>query len=138
MPLELLNPEVVVILAGVNNLEDDSPNETARGILAIVDLVRLRLPDSQILLLAIFPATYYPNGLRRQIARANDEIRSLMGDRDLVFLDIGAVFLDEEGRVLPELIGDGLHLTEAGYEKWAEAMEPTLSQWVGPLGAGSP
>ncbi len=133
MPLERLNPEAVVILAGVNNLEDDSPNETARGILAIVDYVRFCLPDSKILLLAIFPATYYPNGLRRQITLANDEIKSLVGDRDLVYLNIGDAFLDEKGRVQPELIGDGLHLTEAGYEKWAEAMEPSLSQWVGPL-----
>jgi lysophospholipase L1-like esterase len=26
---------------------------------------------------------------------------------------------------------DFLHLTEAGYEIWAAAMEPTLKEWLG-------
>jgi lysophospholipase L1-like esterase len=35
------------------------------------------------------------------------------------------------GVVRPEVMPDYLHLSEAGYKRWAEAIEPTLLEWLG-------
>jgi beta-glucosidase len=138
MSLNLLSPEVTVILIGVNNLNGDSPEETARGVLAIVDLVQTQLPETQVVLLSIFPASYRPDVLRRQIQETNAEIEANLDGLDLIYLDFSDSFLDAERYIPASLMGDGLHLTEEGYRVWAEAMEPTLSELLGPVPPASP
>ena len=43
-------------MIGTNNLHDDTPDEIAQGIKAIVAELRKRLPKTQVLLLGVFPA----------------------------------------------------------------------------------
>jgi len=56
----------------------------------------------------------------------NELIAWLDGKHSVSFLDIGKVFLETDGSILPEIMNDYLHPTAAGYERWAAAMDPTL------------
>ena len=41
----------------------------------------------------------------------------------IYYLDIGRVFLGDDGKISPEIMPDFLHLSETGYKLWAEAIE---------------
>jgi len=47
------------------------------------------------------------------------------------FLDIGSTYRDKKGRLPQKIMPDGLHPNEAGYEIWAEAICPKLSELMG-------
>ena len=49
----------------------------------------------------------------------------------IFFLDINNAFLDEHGVLTREIMPDLLHPRENGYPLWAEAMEPTILQFMG-------
>ena len=49
----------------------------------------------------------------------------------VTFLDIGAKFLQPDGSITREVMGDFLHPTAKGYEIWAEAIEPLLVKLLG-------
>ena len=56
-------PKVAVLMIGTNNTGDrqEDPSTTAAGIRRIVEELRQRLPDTKILLLAVFPRDEQPN-----------------------------------------------------------------------------
>jgi lysophospholipase L1-like esterase len=51
------------------------------------------------------------------------------GDR-IVFLPIGKEFIEDDGTISLSIMPDALHLSPAGYKRWAVAIEPTLSQML--------
>ena len=56
----------------------------------------------------------------------NDIIKTYADNRHIFFLNINEHFLEEDGTLSREVMPDLLHLNEASYATWAEAMEPTL------------
>jgi beta-glucosidase len=49
-------PKAAVLMIGTNNSGSNTPEEIADGIKAIVAKLRTKLPETKILVLAIFPA----------------------------------------------------------------------------------
>ena len=43
-------------------------------------------------------------------------------------MDLGQEFLQEDGAISRDIMPDLLHLSEAGYEIWANALEPKLKE----------
>lgn len=124
-----LSPKLAVVMIGTNNSGDNTPREIADGITAIVRKLRAELPEMRILLLAIFPRGENAENERRQTnAAANTLIAGLASDEMVDLLDLGPSFLAADGTLSQEVMYDRLHLTEAGYEIWAAAMEPELTR----------
>jgi beta-glucosidase len=48
----------------------------------------------------------------------------------VTFLDIGAKFLDADGKLPASVMPDLLHPNEHGYQIWADAMNPTLDEML--------
>ncbi len=128
------NPKLVLVMIGTNNREkpENEGRDTAYGILAILKEIRQRLPDSKILLLATFPRGPTPNDPGRM---RNDEINKIIrgyaDGRIVHWLDIGHVFLDDQGSLNKELMPDGVHPNEKGFRAWAEATESTMKELLG-------
>lgn len=128
--LDGLDPTVTVLMIGTNNTghRQDQPECVAKGISVILDEIGERLPDTQILLLAIFPRGETSGDSNRMINRdINDRIRQ-MDSRQVHFLDINDRFVDDEGDLLMDLMPDGLHPNENGYSVWAEAIHEKVSE----------
>jgi lysophospholipase L1-like esterase len=126
-----LAPKAVVLMIGTNNfgLNGDQPKDVVRGIAAVVQAVRKKLPKAKVLLLGIFPRDANPKaGIRESIKKVNAEIAALDDKKTVRFLDIGAKFLAADGSISKDIMNDALHLTEKGYEIWAEAMNPLLGE----------
>ncbi|HEY1397466.1 platelet-activating factor acetylhydrolase IB subunit [Roseateles sp.] len=124
-------PKVAVLMIGTNNTGDrkDDPAVTAAGVRRVIDEIRLRLPSTRILLLAIFPRGARPDDAMRAVnTQINARIRAFADGRNVHFLDIGASLTNADGSVSPEVMPDQLHLSEKGYRQWAQAMQPTLNR----------
>ena len=124
-----LKPAAVVVMIGTNNSngEDNSVDQIAEGVAAIVAKLRAALPDATVLLHAIFPRGENPNPQRGKIAQANQILQKLADGRRVVWVDFGHRFVDARGVIPRSLMPDYLHLSEAGYELWGEALEPFLA-----------
>jgi lysophospholipase L1-like esterase len=134
--LDGITPKAVVLMIGTNNtgFERDNttprntPAETASGVAAIVNLLRTKLPQTKILLLAVFPRGEKPDHpQRRQIADINAAIAKLADGKNVRFLDIGNKFLAADGTLPKAIMPDFLHPAEKGYEIWAAAIKEPLA-----------
>src|SRR5687768_12561807 len=134
--LDGIKPKAVVVMIGRNKtgFERDgttvrnTPAETAAGVSAIVKTLRTKLPQTKLLLLAIFPRGEKPDHpQRKQIAEINAAIAKLADGRNVRFLDIGDKFLAADGTLPKEIMPDFLHPVEKGYEIWAAAIKEPLT-----------
>ena len=126
-----LSPKVIVIMIGTNNVGHNSsnPQQTADGVKAIVTTLRTRIPDARILLLGIFPRDEKPDGaLRQQVAEATRLFKEAADGKHVHFLDLAPKFLNEDGSVSKEIMPDFLHLSEKGYDIWADAIAPKIEE----------
>lgn len=132
--LDGMSPKVLVLMIGTNNTNTDDAEPIAEAIRKIVREIRDRLPKTKILLLGIFPRAAkrdLPENIPNERVRAvNEEIAELGNGKDVRYLDIGEKFV-VDGKVSPELMPDGVHLSRKGYEVWGEAIEPVLKEMLG-------
>ena len=139
-----IDPKVIVLLIGTNNVHNNSPAEIAAGVKAILAEFRKQKPKAEILLLGLFPRTSEPvpesattapaEALSPKIAAINALLAKLEDDAAVTFLDLASEFLDEAGGLPKSAMPDFLHLSEEGYRIWARA----LVKPVGDLIAGRP
>jgi lysophospholipase L1-like esterase len=129
--LDGIHPKVVVLMIGTNNTGNrNTPPEVIQGVTAVVNELKVKLPDSKILLLAIFPRGEKNAPQRAQIATINSAIAKLDDGKQVKFLDIGQKFLQPDGTLPRDIMPDLLHPNEKGYKIWADAMEPTLAKML--------
>lgn len=129
--LDGLHPKWLVLLIGTNNLlpQGSTPGETVEGIRKIVSIIRQKLPETTILIHSVFPrGETSKDPFRSPIADTNKGIVEIAKDDHLAHVDIGYVFLEPEtGDAKKELFFDFLHLSQAGYEKWASILLEKLA-----------
>ena len=131
-----IKPKVVVLLIGTNNTgveTNGSPRNTTaeaiEGVTKVVQTLRTKLPESKILLLAVFPRAD-PKGPppgSTQIKEVNAGLAKLDDGKFIRFLDIGPKFLESDGTFSKEIMPDLLHPSEKGYEIWAAAIKQPLA-----------
>jgi beta-glucosidase len=126
--LKGLKPKAAVVMIGTNNSngEDNSVEQIANGVTAIVEELRRSLPDTKIILLGIFPRSENPSAQRGKVLQVNQIIQKLADQRSIFWIDFGSKFVTSDGRIPRDLMPDFLHLSPAGYQIWADSLEPTL------------
>lgn len=134
-----IKPKVVVLMIGTNNtgFEADkvtpknTPAEAAEGVRAIVKAIRLKLPATKILLLAVFPRGETPdNPGRKQVVEINKLISRFQDGKFIRYLDIGPKFLTEDGTLSKDIMPDFLHPNPKGYEIWANEIKAPLAKML--------
>lgn len=136
--LEGISPKVIVLNIGTNNLAS-TPNtrnntaaEVAEGIGVVCDRIHAACPNTRILVMGVFPRSEQPTDPVRATIRAINLGLAPLGERPYVkVLDIGDRFLAADGTIPRTLMPDFLHPANEGYRIWAEAIEPTLREWLG-------
>ncbi|MFZ0734651.1 MAG: hypothetical protein WAM79_20210 [Candidatus Sulfotelmatobacter sp.] len=85
----------------------------------------LRSAQTHIILMAIFPRAASPNDpLRAPIERTNALLAQRFGnDPAVTYLDIGKQLLSPDGSLSPEIMPDGTHPRDRGYQIWADALK---------------
>ena len=98
----------------------------------ILEKLRAKLPNTKVLILAIFPrGASKDHGMRKVNEGANDIVKNLADNKMVYFLDIGPKFLGSDGTLSKDVMPDLLHLNEGSYRTWAEAIEPKVKELMG-------
>jgi hypothetical protein len=126
-----LKPKVVVLLIGTNNIYTTprDVDDTARGIVACAKKLNAAYPEAKILVLGVFPRDEDPKSpIRSKIKQINELVEAIDDGKSIFVRDIGAAFLEPDGRYPRELSPDQLHLKEEGLKRWAEAIAPFIHE----------
>jgi lysophospholipase L1-like esterase len=127
-----LHPHVLVLLIGTNNIGWYSADEIAAGHVKLVAELEKRLPDTKLLLLAVFPRVDdWSAPYRAKIATINEKLAQLADGKGAFYLDFGAKFLSADGGISKDIMPDGLHPNENGYRIWLDNMMPQLHALLG-------
>ena len=119
----------VVVMIGTNNSNGDenTAEEIAAGITAIVQRLRKGLPKAKVLLLSIFPRSAKPDAQRARCSAASAlAAKAFAGDDHVVCRDYAEHFVEADGSIRKEIMPDFLHLTPAAYRRWSAALERDL------------
>jgi lysophospholipase L1-like esterase len=135
-----VNPRVIVLMAGTNNVAEGTRGvdadahaaDIARGIEAILRRCQQLAPRARIVLMGITPRNddmaYMP-----VIERVNARLAQLADGQRVRFIDLRDRLAGADGVLLPGMTDpDRLHLALPGYEQWAGALRPVLTEWLGP------
>ena len=128
-----LNPKAAVVMIGTNNSngEDNTADQIAEGIRAIVQKLRTKLPETKILLCAIFPRGENVNPQRGKILQVNQIVHKLADGQNVLWVDFGHKFIDDGGHIPRDIMPDYLHLSKAGYQIWADSIRNPLARALG-------
>lgn len=129
-----LEPEVVVILAGTNdvalNAGPMTPEMTRDNLMSRTDLARGH--GIRVVLASVLPALDFPwlPGLEPapRIVALNALVRDSAIREGIVSLDYYAAMVDEEGGLKADLSNDGVHPNRAGYSVTAPLAETAVWQ----------
>ncbi len=139
--LDDVNPKVIVILAGTNNIGAQpggpgKPAEIMRGVAAIVATCRQKAPRATIVLTAIFPRNDNP-AVMPEIDQVNASLARLADGRTVRYLNVNDKLAGTDGRLFPGMMNDRdhLHPTVQGYQVWADGLKPILTELLGPPAA---
>jgi len=127
-----ISPKLTVIMIGTNNSGGDfTAKQIGEGIIAICHKLRKDLPQTKILILAIFPRGEKPSYQREINAGASKLASTIVDNKWIYYMDINDKFLDKDGTLPKEIMPDFLHPNEKGYQIEAEAIEPMVKKLMG-------
>jgi len=138
--LDGVNPKVVVLLAGTNNVGNRSiprdaeaqADDVTRGLRAIVRAIQAKAPMAKIIVTAIFPRN---NDLAFGpiIDRINGNLAKMADGQKIRYLDINNKLAATDGTLFEGMMNaDKLHPAVKGYQVWADALKPLLTELLGP------
>lgn len=141
--LDGVNPKVIVLLAGTNNVGNRVPPDldaaaenVIRGLQAVVNVMREKAPKAVIILTAIFPRNDNMAVLP-EIAKINAGLAKMADGKTIRYLDINSKLADADGRLYEGMMNDRdkLHPQIKGYQVWADALKPIFTELLGPPAA---
>lgn len=133
--LDGVNPKVIVILAGTNNV-GSTPGDARKianiveGIQTLVDTCRAKAPAAKIILTAIFPRNDNLAVLP-EIREINTRLAKLADGETLFYLNVNDKLAARDGTLFEGMMGDKLHPTVKGYQVWADGLRPLLTHLLG-------
>jgi lysophospholipase L1-like esterase len=137
--LDGAHPKVVVLLAGTNNLgsrpaSDAKVGEITAGTKALLETIHEKAPSAAIVLMGILPRNDAnpPTAVIPSIAKINENITRLANGKTIRYLNINDRLADRNGVLLEGMTVDRLHLSVKGYQVWADALKPLLTELLGP------
>ena len=138
--LDGVNPKIIVLLAGTNNVGATPGNaakvaDITRGLQAVVDACRARAASATIVLTAIFPRNDNM-AVMPEIDRINANLAGMADGRKIRYLDINDKLADTRGWLFDGMMNpDHLHPTVRAYQIWADALKPIFTEVLGPPAA---
>ncbi|XP_018424142.1 PREDICTED: platelet-activating factor acetylhydrolase IB subunit beta isoform X1 [Nanorana parkeri] len=126
--LENIKPKVIVIWIGTNNHEN-SADEVAGGVEAIIKLINTLQPQAKIIIIGLLPRGEKPNPLREKNTHVNQLLRSWLPRLPGVqLLDADFGFVHSDGTISRNDLFDFLHLTAIGYAKVCRPLHELIMQ----------
>lgn len=127
-------PQKIFLMIGINDVSHhQSTDFIVNEISELIEKIRLKSPRTRVYIQSILPINesfgQYTrlNGRSEQIPEINSKLRTLAKNWNLTYIDLFPLFVDPDTYILrANLTGDGLHLSEEGYEIWRKELKKYL------------
>jgi lysophospholipase L1-like esterase len=139
--LDNVNPKVIVLLGGTNNVGGSVPPEgvesaaanVTKGLAAVVRVLQAKAPNAVIIVMGIFPRNDNM-AVMPVIDRVNANLARMADGRKIRYLSINDKLADADGKLREGMMNDRdkLHPQLNGYQVWADALKPVLTELLGP------
>ncbi len=139
--LDGVNPRVIVLLAGTNNVGNKAPAagtdaaaaQVVGGIQEVLRVMQAKAPHAVIILTAIFPRNDNMD-VMPEIDAINAGLAKLADGRKIRYLNVNSKLAGPDGKLYDGMMNerDKLHPQEKGYQVWADALKPMLTELLGP------
>jgi lysophospholipase L1-like esterase len=138
--LDGVNPKIIVLLAGTNNVgktmpaggDDAKVADITRGLKATLDILRAKAPNAIIILTAIFPRNDNL-AVMGTINKINRNLSQFADGRKVRYLNVNDKLADKDGKLFQGMMNnDKLHPAIPGYQVWADALKPLFTALLGP------
>jgi len=137
--LDGVKPKVIVVMAGTNNIgarlpaggEEAKVAEIADGLEAVLGVCREKAPDAVVVLMGITPRNDNPAAMA-VIDKVNERLGRLADGKRVRYLNINEKLTGKDGKLLAGVSPDRLHLSVKGYQVWADALKPVLTELLRP------
>jgi len=139
--LDGVDPKVMVLMAGTNNIGNATPignadersADVARGVAAVVKEMRKRAPKATLIITGISPRDDNP-AVIPIVNAANLQIARLADGKSIRYININEQLAFPDGQLREGMSPDGLHFTVQAYQVWANALKPLITEILGPPG----
>lgn len=126
-----VDPKLVVLLIGTNNVGRDSVEHLAEGVKTVAAEYERRCPHAHIILMAILPRGRTPDDPSRlKVAAVNKRIATLDDGQHVSFVDIGPQLVETDGTISTDMMPDFVHPTARGYVIWANAIQALIEKYA--------
>ena len=139
--LDGVNPKVIVLLAGTNNVGNRVPPDglaaaagnVTKGLRAIVRVMQRKAPQAVIIVMGIFPRNDNLD-VMPEIDKINTSLAEIADGRRIRYLNINDKLADHDGKLYDGMMNpnDKLHPTLKGYQVWADTLRPLFTELLGP------
>ncbi|MFL6549453.1 MAG: acetylxylan esterase [Povalibacter sp.] len=138
--LDGVNPKVIVLMAGTNNVGRLTPvgddleriADITRGIKAIIDVCRKKAPKATIVVMGITPRNDNI-AVMPTINAINANVAKLANGKSIRFINLNEKLADQKGKLFDGMTDpDLLHLAPKAYQIWADALKPAFTEVLGP------
>ncbi|HCE43255.1 MAG TPA: hypothetical protein DET40_06885 [Lentisphaeria bacterium] len=120
-----VNPNTIVLMIGTNNGDKGEALFEAQKI--IVKMLNERFPKAKIIFIPVLPRCDRGSNFKTLVFSANKFAPRLVSEcKNVTILDMTDKFIDGQKVLKKELFVDGLHLSTAGFEVWAQSLLPLL------------
>ena len=139
--LDGVNPKVIVLLAGANNVgsapppggDDAKVEDISNGLKATLEVMRQKAPGATIILMGITPRNDRGStAVVPMINKINDRIAKFADGKKIRYLNLNDKLAGRDGKLFNDMTVDGLHLSVKGYQVWADALKPVFTELLGP------
>jgi lysophospholipase L1-like esterase len=136
-----VNPKIIVLLAGANNVGNTVPPEgdyakvadITKGLQAVLEVMRTKAPGAIIIATGIFPRNDNI-AVMPTIDKINANLSKLADSNRIRYVNINDKLAAPDGKLFDGMMnaGDKLHPTLSGYQVWADALKPIFTELLGP------
>lgn len=123
-----LEPKTFFLMIGINDILGNNMTLEQMKFLffGLLGVVTGHLPDAKVHVQSILPVRGPWAVKRPVIDGTNQALRDLCGYYRLSFVDLVPDFAGPDGLIKPALTSDDLHLSDQGYDVWADAIRPLV------------
>lgn len=120
--LQSCNPHKIFIMAGINGLNHQTPDQFSTLYEQLIDSVQTRIPKAKLYLESILPVNNrMKEGIatNEQILIANKCIQKIAKAHNAQYVDLHRLYY-KNGEMSERFTTDGLHLKQEAYKLWAK------------------
>jgi lysophospholipase L1-like esterase len=110
----------IFVNIGTNNLQLSSDDEIVEGWKLLIEALKYRQPSARITMIGIYPRRQQ----EQRVARLNERLALLTGEKNVGYIDPGKVFLQKDGKIDESFFSDGLHPNAKGYTLLGAQLKP--------------